>query len=203
MKRLLKFLLTGIIVLLISFWLTKAYLVHSVKQRVTESSINVLVKRINSAPALPQDFKDLYAKVYPGIFENDLTISTLKNLLGKTQKQCPSRQLANQFWFLFTNSKTFIGRKLDYLGFTWTIEEQVTQEKCFEYVVSIMDFLHNTKGPEQAARFYYHKDLNQLTTEEQLGMILKLDNPALYDNLRRPAYCDAAVKELMDKLQDL
>lgn len=66
--------------------------------------------------------------------------------------------------------------------------------------MSRFDFLYNTKGPNEAAMFYYKRSLDNLTIDEQLGIILKIKNPSLYDNIKRPDKCDEAVKELKTKI---
>jgi hypothetical protein len=202
LKQLIKILLTTIIALLIICLGTIAYLKHSAQQIITKKKLNDIIAKINSAPALPKDFKDIYSNVYPNIFNNNFNSNLISAILGNTQEQCPSRQVANNFWSLSANTKPDLMQKLNYAGFIWLLEDNVSQEKCFEYKVSCMDFLYNTKGINQAASYYYKKPLDSLTVDEQLGLILKIQNPSFYNNFSNQDKCDEGVKKLKKKITE-
>jgi hypothetical protein len=200
MKRLLKILLTTLIILLISFFGTKMYLKYSVKQTIGEQNLNDLIEKINSAPPLPQNFKYTYSKVYPAIFKDSFTTYAIKSILRQTGVQSPpSRQIANHCRTLFSNDSHF-DIMLNHFGLMWLIEDKVSQEKCFEYNLAHTDFLYNTKGPYEAAIFYYKKPLDSLTIEEQLGMILLIKNPVIFNKVRSPDRHENAVKKLKEKI---
>jgi hypothetical protein len=200
MKKLAKIVLTTIILIIIIFLGTKTYLKYCVKKIVTENTINDLIDKINSAPTLPKSFKNIYSKVYPGIFKKNFTANTISIIFNQTSEQCPSRQVANNCLALLPNTKSIFDQRLNYVGFIWLLEDHISQEKCFEYLMSHWDFLNNTKGPNEAAIYYYKKTLDSLTLEEQLGIILKIQNPSLYDNTRRLEKYEEAVKKLKAKI---
>ena len=200
LKRLFKIFLTTVILLLLIFFGTTVYLKHSASQILTADKFKQICDDIYSSPTLPQHFKDTYTKVYPNAFDDNFNTTFVKSILGKGQEQCPSRQVANQCWTLFTGTSSHFMQKLNYAGFVWLLEDNVSQEKCFEYFVSRTDFLYNTKGPEQAAQFYYKKTLSSLTIDEEIGLILKIKNPSFYDNIRFPDRCNKDIKKLKDKI---
>ena len=179
---------------------TTFYFKYSVRQIVTEEKLNQIIQEINSAPTISQNFKDTYSKVYPNVFKDNLN-ATLKNaIFGNEQEQCPSRQVANQYWWLIADTKSEITRKLHYAGLVWTLEDNITQEKCFEYYMSHFDFTSNAKGINQASLMFYNKSLDSLTVDEQLGIILLIKNPAYFNRLRFPDRYEKAVKELKEKI---
>lgn len=200
MKKLLKILLTTLIILLISFFGTKMYLKYSVKQTIGEQKLNDLIEKINSAPSLPQNFKHTYLKVYPTIFKDNFTTYAIKSILRQTGGQSPpNRQVANHCRTLFSNKSNF-DIMLNHLGLMWILEDNVSQEKCFEYNLAHTNFLYNTKGPYEAAIFYYKKPLDSLNIEEQLGMIILIKNPLIFNKVRFPDRHENAVKKLKEKI---
>ena len=179
---------------------TTAYFKYSVRQIVTEEKLNQIIKEINSAPTISRSFKDTYSKVYPDVFKDDFN-TTLKNeILGNEQEQCPSRQVANQYWWLIGDTKFEMNRKLLYAGLVWTLEDNVTQEKCFEYYMSHFDFTSNAKGINQSSLMFYNKSLDSLTVDEQLGIILLIKNPAYFNRQRFPDRYDKALERLKEKI---
>ncbi len=194
LKRIIKLLFVVISGTVLSLVFTRLYLKHSTLNLIGEQQFQDLVSKIKATPALPQNFKTTYAKVYPGVFENSETKSALSSLFQRKMLPCPGRWIANENWHMFGSSASNFGRKLNYLGFMWLLEEEVSQEQCFEYYLSHFDFLHNTKGPHEAAEFYYHKGLDSLSVDEQLGLILKIQNPAYFDETRHPERCATRIK---------
>ena len=79
------------------------------------------------------------------------------------------------------------------------LEDNVSQEKCFEYVATTSDFMYCAIGIHQAALTFFDKPLDSLAVDEQLGLILKLRSPTLYDEEKRPSLYVKGIKNLKDK----
>ena len=194
MKKVLKISLAILIAILIILYGATIYLKSIVKKELTEEKLQEIINSINSAPPLPKNFKETYSNVYVDVFETNFNFSFLLGLVSKrSYQQCPSRSVAN--WFV---SRCYT--RGNYLAFIWLLEDNVSQEKCFEYEASKCDFTQNIIGIEQASLAFYNKPIDSLNIEEQLGMILKLKNPALYNEKRNQDWYDKGIKELKDKI---
>ena len=200
MKSLPKLLFRALLIFILFFIIGRLYLKHTALNLIGEAEFQALVSTVKSTPALPQTFKTTYAKVYPGVFENSMTKGAVAALFQRTQLPCFGRFVANEYWHWFAGSG--FQHKLNYVGFVWLLEDEVSQEKCFEYYLSRFDFLHNTKGPHEAAEFYYHKSLDSLNIDEQLGLILKIQNPAYFDETKNRERCAAKVIELRERIKE-
>lgn len=166
-------------------WGIILYAKHSAKQRITQKSLDEVFLKINAVPELPESFKDTYKKVNPDVFKTNYNSCFLKTIFGFDKiVYPPSKEVAHHCYALFSGAKSRFQSKMNYLGFVYILEENVSQEKCFEYAMSRFDFLNNQKGINNAARFYYKKPLDSLNLNEQLGLIVFLENPSLY-NLNR------------------
>ena len=192
--------LTLVVVISLTFIATIKYLKYDLKKTATEEYLNEIISSVNSTPSLPQAFKDTYSKVYPSAFSTNFTFSIIHNIFGTGHQSCECGQLANQLWF--SNKQSRIRQHLDYVAFVLTLEDNISQEKCFEYRASNSDFLYNAIGIHQAALTYFDKTLEVLTVEEQLGLILKLKNPSLYNERRRPETYADEIKKLKDETEE-
>jgi len=180
----------------LSIWLTIWYAKYDLKRTLTTERLDTIINEINSTPSLPLSFKDTYSKVYPRAFKNSFTLSALNT----KQPACECAQLANQIWFGAKTSR--IGKHLEYVAFVLTLEDRVSQEKCFEYRATQYDFLYNAIGVHQDALTYFNKPIDSLTIDEQLGLILKLRNAALFNERKRPDFYANGIKELKSKMEE-
>lgn len=199
MKSLPKLLFRAFLIFILFFIIGRVYLKHTALSLIGEAQFQALISKVKSTPALPQTFKTTYAKVYSGVFENSMTKSAVSKLFQRASLPCPSRYIANDYWYLYAGG---LMHKLHYVGFVCLLEENLTQEQCFEYYLSRFDFLHNAIGPQEAAEFYYHKSLDSLNIDEQLGLILKIQNPAYFDETRNRERCAAKVIELKERIKE-
>ncbi|MBA3970746.1 MAG: transglycosylase domain-containing protein [Bacteroidetes bacterium] len=180
----------------ILYGLASVYLRYSAKEIVTKPTFTEIISQINAAPTLPKGLKDTYSQVYPDIFNTSFNEALLSSILNKQREPVPSRQLGSWFWMRVGGSENGLMRHLNFAGFIWSVEDNVTQEKCFEYYVSRFDFTNKAIGMYAASQKFYHKPLDSLTYDEQLGMILMLKNPAYYNKLRYPDRFQIGINKL-------
>lgn len=200
MKRVRLFIL-AFLLLLAAVWLgSSAYLHWRVRDKFHERELLWLVSEINNAPVLPLDFKKTYEALYPGVFENSLTNTALKAMGGSDVHASAGYQVARTFSHLLQSRGGDFSR-LDYIALTLFIEERCSQEKCFEFVLARWDFLHGLRGPEIASQYFFGKQLENLSCEEQLGIILRMRNPVYWDRACNSPRYFAAISELRKKLQ--
>lgn len=163
---------------------------------MAQQDLDEVISKIKAAPELPENFKNTYKKVYPSVFETNLNASFLKTILRyKKIVYPPSREVAYLYHSVHTQTNSIFKNRMIYMGFVYIVEENVSQEKCFEYTMAHFDFLNQQIGINNASRFYYGKSLDSLSLDEQLGLIISLDNPSMYNLIRYPE----SVKEKVEK----
>ena len=200
MKQAIKMTFIVILLLVISFRVLVAYIKYSAEKIVTEQELNRIVNQIKTAPPLPDNFKVTYARVYDGVFNRNFISALIKSLFSKSADQCPSDRVAGEFWFFFARPSHTFQRSLHRLGLIWLLEDRVSQEKCFEYYTSRLDFTSNVVGLHAAASCFYHQPLDSLGIDEQLGLILMINNPVLYNPVRDLKERGLGIKKLKKKM---
>lgn len=179
--RFIKILLTTVLILLCCSWLASFYIKHITKHYIGQQKLQEIIRDINAAPPLPENFKATYIRLHPNIFNRNFNANFIYRMFGRCNELSASRKVANHYWLLFSGVPSGFKRNLYYLGLIWLIEQGAKQEKCFEYLVSKHEFLHNINGFSEAALYYYKKLPELLTEEEQLEMIIRIKNPAIYN----------------------
>lgn len=71
------------------------------------------------------------------------------------------------------------------------IKRKYSKMDCFKFLLLNTDFKHpysnpasKTFGVKEASKFYFKKNINELTEKEILTLIAMLKNPSLYDPIR-------------------
>lgn len=201
LRRIAKILFILIVCFLVLVWGITLYAKHSAKQKMTQQDLDEVISKIKTAPELPENFKNTYKKVYPGVFETNLNASFLKTILRyKKVVYPPSREVAYLYHSVHSQTNSIFKNRMIYMGFVYIVEENVSQEKCFEYTMSHFDFLNEIKGIDNAAKFYYNKPLDSLSLDEQLGLIVSLDNPSMYNLILHPEIVKGKVEKTKKEL---
>ncbi len=65
------------------------------------------------------------------------------------------------------------------------LAKEFKNNECLKFQFLNEDYLFGNKGIKDAANFYFKKNLEQLNEEEKLTLIVMLDNPSLYNPIRR------------------
>jgi len=77
------------------------------------------------------------------------------------------------------------GRSITKMIYVLKIEREFSNDQCLKFQFLNADYLSGNKGIKDAAKFYFKKNLEQLNEEEKLILIVMLDNPTLYNPIRR------------------
>lgn len=174
-------------------WLFLLHCKSIAKELIGEKGWGTICTSIETAPELPANFIHTYELVYPGELHRDYKYGFLKGLLSGKNYTPPSMVLSRSQVISISDFRQ-VGKRFQ-LGMVLLIEEQFTQMQCFKTYLSSWDFTHGVKGIQQASIYYFNKPLKKLTLDEQLGLILKIDNPYYYDERRHPeAYSNGLVR---------
>ncbi len=83
---------------------------------------------------------------------------------------------------VFLNRSKHITRKLEEMLITWLIESQniVTKDRMLEVYLNIIETGPMTYGVNEAAQFYFHKDVSKLTLAESIYIASIVPRPKLF-----------------------
>jgi hypothetical protein len=65
------------------------------------------------------------------------------------------------------------------------LEREFTQDECLKFELLNTDFAYGNIGIKNAAKTYFDKTVEQLNEEEKIIFVVMLENPMLYNPLRR------------------
>lgn len=88
-----------------------------------------------------------------------------------------SMQLARN---LFLNRKKTFARKLQEVFLTWRLETYLSKDRILEIYANIVELGPDVFGFQEAARYYFNADLNELSTRQVAYLVSILPGPALY-----------------------
>jgi hypothetical protein len=97
------------------------------------------------------------------------------------------------------NINRFPIKKLLYLK---KIESEFTHDDCLKFELEKTDFLNGSIGVKQASKFYLGKSIYDLNDEEKIMFIVMLQNPSLYNPIRRKELLDSKVKQLKELINN-
>ena len=173
--------------------LTGVYFWLSVKWTdfYTENEMQIMTREIASTEPLPDKFYYAYDKIYPDqrnrslakmSFQSIWYTLTMNNDRLRNQKQCNSI-LATRFF----ESKVSINYHswASYItahGF----EKYTSESKCLDYVYHQFEI-------DSLADKYFSQPLEKLTIKQNIELILRIKNPALYD--KKPEMLESVLKK--------
>lgn len=171
------------------------FIKNSWSKFLTEQEVEQLVEYIETSEDLPHNVTDLFEKIYPGLYENYLNKAFIKSIYSSNQILCPCRLAANNLPIDFTKAYKAV-RHYYPATITWKIEEKTTQRKCFDFFLQSFDFTDNIIGVGQAAKIYFDKELEDLTEDEILEIILRTKNSSLYNKRKFPDLFEEELNKL-------
>lgn len=154
---------------------TYIYLTKAAYWKIDKNDRDMFISQIKSAPTLPERFYIIYNKIYPGSLEN----GQLHYLLNRddTDSECPCRLAAYNTHFTFLSD-------IHLVQLTFFVEDYLTQKECLNCLAYNFNFLNGIKGIENASKYFYNKDLSELSDSEIIELIVMMENPALYNKKR-------------------
>jgi hypothetical protein len=146
-------------------------------------SRNIFAERLIPSTVLQQTLaaEDVLFPIHNGIDYARLKWTlrdTLKNLRFEKGGSTISMQLAKML-FLY-NDKT-IFRKLHQIFFAILLESFYSKQKLLNGYLHVLPFGHSTVGIFEASQKYYNKDIQSLTFQESLDLIMTIPDPAFYN----------------------
>jgi hypothetical protein len=162
---------------------------------------------INTTNTLPNNFYEIYDKLFPrqrhtGILKT-YTWGFVYELISGNNDRLVSPTVIFS-WDYYTNlldnkrgTIYYIDNKI-FLSFA--IDKYTSPEKCFDFILNRHNFSYNQIGIFNASRYYYKKDLEKLTVEEIIGLIVMLKNSAINNPKRYPDTHKRKVEYYLDKL---
>jgi hypothetical protein len=155
----------------------------------------VIGKEIREAPALPYNFLKMYTAVYPDALSTGLWSHIGSEIVYGRHYDCPCRDAA--YPYIATRGA---GDFYESAIITFQVEDMATQQECLEFVLKHMDFSNGIIGIENAAKYYYNKNLDEIYEDEALELVVIARNPGLYNKKRRPELVKQEAEELKQKL---
>ena len=155
---------------------------------IDKETYNHLVEAIITSEDLPDRFYEIYGQVTE--FDkksttNKYIFNGLLNMLNyHVKNHCPCVDASYEIawnatidWRLYGINKITIGLALD---------KDVSPKKCLDFYLGKFDFLYSAIGIQNASRFYYQKDLEQLSDDEMFELSVMTLNPSFYNKIRKP-----------------
>ena len=180
---------------LLGFYLWLNLRIYSVIDR---EEYRQLVEQINASENLPERFIEIYGMV-TGFNENSTTKRAIFNfnyIFRGEIKECPCHSLVGFMiphssfsgdWRLFGSIQTMIAMRLD---------RDVSPRRCLDFLLLYKwDFWHSVIGIRNASRFYFEKELEELTDDQMFKLALKAVHPGRYNIKRFPDRVERRIEE--------
>ncbi|MBN2586946.1 MAG: transglycosylase domain-containing protein [Candidatus Fermentibacteraceae bacterium] len=102
---------------------------------------------------------------------------------------------------LFLNREKTLARKVQEIFLTWRLESYLSKNRILEIYANIVELGPGVFGFDQAARYYFGRDLDQLSTREVAYLVSILPGPRLYHGFytrgRVPDYWEDYIDRLI------
>ncbi len=174
-----------ILAAILCFFSYGAYFTFSKERR------EMAVAAVNTTPELPDHFIEIYGKVNPGSAN-----SLLHNVITNPHSDCPCKDAAADMAIQMASGEVYKIAQL-----TFFIESYATQEQCLAFVMNNRYFANNKKGVNEASRYYYNKELQNLNDDEMLELIAMSGNTYYWDKKRFPQELAKRVVGLKKKMK--
>jgi membrane carboxypeptidase/penicillin-binding protein PbpC len=163
----------------------------------TNNEIEPYIKEIKQAENLPNLFYELYNIDNNNSLESG-TFKYLTNSLNSSSSPPVSIWIARMMFI--PKRKNRILPKILQLSLATKIEKETSSKQQLNFMLKRTDFVNGQIGVENAANFYFKKELIELNQEEIATLIVMTRNPSLYNPARRPEKIQIEVENLLSKL---
>lgn len=163
--------------LCVYFWLSTKW-----TDFYTEKEMQIMTSEIEISDQLPDNFYYAYDKIYPDQRNRTLAKMSFQAIwytLTMNDNKLKNYRLCNCIW-----TTNFFENKVPTNYHSWTsyitahgIEKYTTESKC-------LDYAFNKIGIDSLAVKYFSKPIQELTTKQNIELILRLNRPTLYE--KRP-----------------
>ncbi len=188
MKKLFRFLVKTVILILILGFLFVQYLKSDLNKTFNQEQLSQLKTEIGKAEPIPSEFLEVFNKINPITNTNGVLYDAITE---NRNRECPCVDLA---LIAPVNGKNrYTGNR--YI-LSWKLEKEFTQEQCFNYYVRNYDFLYENDGIFEASEYYFNKPLSELNFDQMATLTLMLRNASLYNPKRNPEGIKKRIAEI-------
>ncbi|MEL1243935.1 transglycosylase domain-containing protein [Flavobacterium sp. DGU11] len=159
------------------------------------SQREIAIAAVTSSPNLPDDFVKLYMATHPGLEESFRR--TFASKVFGDESDCPCQDAAADLAVKMASGKIYKIAQL-----TFFLEEYVTQRQCLEFSLNNTVFAYNTNNIQEATRYYYNKELENLNDDEMLELIAMSKNPYFFNKKNHPKRLAKQVERLREKMKN-
>ena len=179
----------------LNFWLN--FRIDNIIDKKTYSN---LVNEIETSQDLPSRFYKFYFQVTG----SDGNLTTKKFLFYKTVALLSNYNLrkAGNICPCFDASYGITFNTIDNWTVGLALEKDVSPKKCLDYYLSKFYFPYSVKGIQEASKFYYKKDLEQLSDNEMIEISIMTLNPSFYNKIRNPEKLKEKVRQIKKQIKE-
>ncbi len=176
---------------------------NSIDSVLTKKQQNWLVTEISNSPKLPDNVYNTLEKYYPGFYSENVWDYNLKRVFSHPKRRCQ----CNEMYLPYVPGDTMsmhVDRpwvpfdQYDLLTKLF-IENNFTQKECFTFNMNTSEFGGNTNGMSDASKYYFKKELSELTEREIVGLYVIQLAPSRYNPQRNKEKYNEAVDAIMKK----
>lgn len=109
-------------------------------------------------------------------------LKSILNNLFHSQKQGGSTITQQYVKNTYLSNKKSIGRKLKEIYLSIKLENNMTKDEILSEYLSALYFGNNVYGLSNAARYYFDKNIKELTDQEMISFIALWNAPTVYSN---------------------
>lgn len=178
-KRVLKIVISILIVAVSCPFLAHYYLKNSWDSFMTEKELTEYVTKLKYAEELPDRFYELYEEENPNILSYNLNRQIRNGLFSGKFTKSPSL-LAAMISEISRQDKdsTKISNRKAY-SLAWKLEEETTQKECLNWVMENYKFDLYIHGISEVANFYFRKGVWELNDRELRDVIALMKKPSI------------------------
>lgn len=173
------------------------YGINSWRNIATEAEIEVLIKEIKSADELPDKFYKIYEINNPTSLDYGIQTSSVIGIFKDNINTSPSLMVSRN-WGLPQKTTSIKQRtRISYYGLASKLENKVNQKECLNWIANNHYFENNQIGIFNASKYYFNKEISNLTNVEMATLVLMIQNASLYNPIRNPEGVQNRVSELL------
>lgn len=199
MKRLIKIFRNSVIIVLLLILAFYIFLLNAWKIDFTEEEIKPYITEIKQAEELPYLFYELYNLDNNNSLDSGTMEFLAKSLFYIKTSRPISVWLARMIYIPKMKDRVFINRVKIELSLAMKIDRETLQKEQLNYLLNDLDFVNGQIGVKNASKFYFEKEITELTENEIASLIVMTRNPAFYNPKRRPEKLKNEVDKLLKK----
>lgn len=158
-----------------------------------------IVIQIKQSPELPDQFYQIYNSIYP----QSLNQSVLDYLIERESDNLLSKQLnSNINIFLEVVAIANLQTRFRVSRFQEAsyLENFVTPKECLNFWSSKVYFKDGVVGIKNGCTYLFNKNLEDLTDDELIELIVVMQNSLFYNKKKRPDVVERKIKNIKEKI---